>query len=108
MARFGNHCVYCNNRVWFLDAHDAMYNPQKSRATVDHAMPKSRGGLNDDANLLLACAACNNAKADMTDAEFRAFIATGRVPIGYVEYLAERIRKQTIMQIPHIARPIEA
>lgn len=38
---------------------------------VDHKMPLVRGGSNDVANICCACPACNLAKHDMTEAEFR-------------------------------------
>lgn len=35
-----------------------------SRASIDHVVPRSRGGSNALSNLVLACKACNCAKAD--------------------------------------------
>lgn len=37
--------------------------------TIDHIMPKSRGGGNTWANLCVACFDCNNAKSDSTPSE---------------------------------------
>jgi len=37
---------------------------------VDHLRPVSRGGTDDEANLIAACPGCNSAKGDMTAAEF--------------------------------------
>lgn len=37
--------------------------------TVDHVLPRSRGGLNSWANLIAACLTCNQLKADATPAE---------------------------------------
>ena len=33
-------------------------------ATVDHVIPRSKGGSNDDDNLVIACYGCNYLKAD--------------------------------------------
>ena len=41
--------------------------------TVDHAKPRSRGGLNVDDNLLPACEYCNNEKSNLTVSEYRKF-----------------------------------
>lgn len=38
---------------------------------MDHARPRSRGGRNEDDNLLPACARCNNIKENRTISEFR-------------------------------------
>lgn len=50
-------CQYCANRISF------------SRATVDHVLPKSRGGKNTWTNLVLSCASCNNEKGNRTPRE---------------------------------------
>lgn len=38
-------------------------------ATVDHIVPKSRGGTDTYGNLIAACVACNQIKADLTPEE---------------------------------------
>lgn len=38
--------------------------------TVDHLIPRSRGGGWKKENLVCACRECNNTKGDMTEAEF--------------------------------------
>ena len=43
-------CQYCYEKIPY------------SQATKDHAIPKSKGGTNDDFNLVLACRECNNRK----------------------------------------------
>lgn len=40
--------------------------------TVDHLLPKARGGRSYDLNLAMACSPCNGAKGDRTPAEWRA------------------------------------
>lgn len=37
--------------------------------TMDHLIPKSRGGANNPGNMVVACARCNNAKGSQTLAE---------------------------------------
>lgn len=41
------------------------------RATLDHRLPRSRGGSDQRANLVPACLACNHAKGCLTVSEFR-------------------------------------
>lgn len=58
-AREGGKCAYCG-RITLLSGCPS--NPQ--RATLDHFIPKSKGGPSTWSNLLLACFACNQAKGD--------------------------------------------
>lgn len=48
-------CVYCGSR---------------EHLTIDHYIPRSRGGTSDLENLVLACNDCNNAKGDKLPLEF--------------------------------------
>jgi len=41
------------------------------QATLDHRLPRSRGGTDQRSNLVPACLACNHAKGAQTVAEFR-------------------------------------
>lgn len=45
-------CTYCSVRL------------DKKTATIDHIIPKSRGGGEDSVNLTLACFDCNQKKGD--------------------------------------------
>jgi len=55
LERDGHRCAYCG----------------KSASTVDHVVPKSRGGGNSWLNTVAACTRCNGLKADRTPAEAR-------------------------------------
>ena len=57
-------CVYCH-RPLAEDATDP-----GDRPTLDHLVPRSRHGTNQRRNLLLACEACNNRKADADPADW--------------------------------------
>ena len=61
VERDGHRCAYCNGQRMYPE----------SRFTVDHVIPLSRGGYrNSLSNMVLACARCNNDKADMTAEEW--------------------------------------
>ena len=47
-ARDGGRCAYCNGPA----------------ETIDHVMPRSRGGQHDWDNVVAACARCNHSKGD--------------------------------------------
>jgi len=57
--RDGYRCQYCGA---VKDAADL---------TIDHIIPRSRGGTNDALNLCAACIPCNNRKGNRTPAEAR-------------------------------------
>jgi len=50
-------CIFCNSKL-YVDEHG---NPDDN-VTIEHILPKSRGGTDDLYNLALACAGCNNEK----------------------------------------------
>ena len=52
--RDGWYCHYCDVKLY-----------EKEGPTVDHKLPKSRGGKNTLENLVACCRWCNNAKGDM-------------------------------------------
>jgi 5-methylcytosine-specific restriction endonuclease McrA len=53
--------IYCHYCYIQLEPDDA---------TVDHLVPKSRGGTNDRSNLVLSCKRCNEEKSNLTDSEY--------------------------------------
>ena len=58
-----NTCQYCGVR------------PGTSELTIDHIMPRSRGGKSTWENCVLACVRCNRRKADRTPRECNMFLA---------------------------------
>ncbi|MGK9146377.1 HNH endonuclease [Plantibacter flavus] len=53
LRRDGHRCAYCN----------------KAATTIDHVLPRSRGGADSWENLVACCLRCNNVKGDRTPAE---------------------------------------
>ena len=51
------------------DRHTCQYCGSGKNLTLDHVVPKSKGGRNDWDNLVAACNACNARKGDRTPAE---------------------------------------
>lgn len=57
----GNKCRYCNcNNTLLL--------------TIDHRLPKSRGGEDSEKNLDCVCWFCNQLKGSLTPTEFRSYL----------------------------------
>jgi hypothetical protein len=55
ITRDGGSCVYCGGDYWL---------------GVDHVMPRSRGGSDDDGNLVACCRSCNSSKRNKTPDEW--------------------------------------
>lgn len=64
LQRDGDTCYYCPKQCHRKDP------LHKDYATIDHKIPKSKGGLSTSDNLVIACLECNQAKGDMTAEEF--------------------------------------
>ncbi len=97
--QFSGRCNYCGASVCVTTLSEPFH------ATVDHDIPKARGGDNSPANLLLCCLRCNQAKGDMTGDEFRSFMETGKLPEPYAVYLAQRIQKLLAGRAPIVVHP---
>lgn len=54
------------------DGYTCRYCGCDNRLTLDHVQPRSRGGSDDQSNLVLACKPCNSSKGAKTIAEWRA------------------------------------
>lgn len=57
-------CPYCLNEF------------SLKKATVDHIIPKSRGGSSESYNLVWACKRCNNEKGALTPEEYKTWKTT--------------------------------
>lgn len=56
-------------RLYKRDNHECTYCGSKKNLTIDHIMPKSRGGQNTWMNLITSCSSCNRLKGDRTPEE---------------------------------------
>lgn len=88
--RDGNSCLYCGST---------------RDLTLDHVMPRSRGGNSSWENLATACKSCNNKKGQLTPEEAGMFLRqrpfrpsfimflrelSGRVSDDWLDYLGQR------------------
>jgi len=65
-------CQYCGSR---------------NSLTIDHVVPKSRGGLDTWENLITACVRCNNSKGNRTPKEAGMKMLTKPTKPNYIMYL---------------------
>jgi hypothetical protein len=56
-------------RLYKRDNYECAYCGQRKNLTIDHIIPKSRGGLNTWDNLVTCCSSCNRAKSNRTPEE---------------------------------------
>jgi 5-methylcytosine-specific restriction endonuclease McrA len=70
-ARDRHRCQYCGRRGTTFDL------------TLDHILPKSRGGRTMAENLVTACQVCNNRKGDRTPEEARMPLLTNPAALYY-------------------------
>ena len=57
------------NRIYKRDNYECVYCGSKKELTLDHVLPKSKGGRNEWTNLVTSCMKCNRKKADKTPEE---------------------------------------
>jgi hypothetical protein len=79
--RDGWHCWYCGQPIA-----PAKYGVP-NRAVVDHQIPLSQGGEDNDANLVAACNACNAKKGAKTVVEYRRHLATSHPAGQAIEHI---------------------
>ncbi|HEY8412615.1 MAG TPA: HNH endonuclease [Pyrinomonadaceae bacterium] len=71
-------------RLYLRDKFRCQYCGEKKRAaelTLDHILPRSRGGDNSPVNVVTACLKCNNRKGDRTPAEARMPLLTSQTAL---------------------------
>lgn len=57
------------NRIYKRDGNECVYCGSRKQLTLDHIVPRSRGGKNEWTNLVTCCFKCNIKKADRTPEE---------------------------------------
>jgi len=71
-------------RIYMRDKFRCQYCGEKKKApelTLDHIMPRSRGGDNSPVNVVAACLACNGRKGNRTPAEARMPLLTSQAAL---------------------------
>ncbi len=64
MHRRAKHCAYCDVKLKRLDRAGPDY------PSIEHQIPKVRGGKDEADNLVIVCKRCNSMKMAMTFQEF--------------------------------------
>lgn len=66
---FKGSVVLSRQNIFKRDGHSCQYCGSKKDLTLDHVLPRSRGGKTSWDNLTTACKSCNSRKGDLTPAE---------------------------------------
>ena len=87
MRRQRGKCVYCRNKL----------RPRGRAFHVDHIIPVSAGGGDEEENLIALCSKCNLWKSDHTHEEFQERIKIGRMKLGaQSQQLSRKLLQQII------------
>ena len=77
-------------RIFSRDQHTCRYCGNQDDLTIDHVLPRGRGGKTQDGNLVTACSSCNERKNSMTPEEAGMVLrpAPGATPAHYADLRA--------------------
>ena len=85
LVRDGFKCSYCGT--------------DKEKLTIDHIIPKSRGGETTFENCVSSCKPCNNRKGDKTPSEVKMYLKTKAYQPTISEFLIMRAKKLGINNV---------
>ncbi len=91
-------CVYCGNSPAF---------DPNVELTIDHIIPKIKGGNDDDDNLCTACRTCNCIKSNRTIKEMKIKIEKRKLNIRRIFY-PKQTRTDRIERLEKLLCPIHA
>ena len=78
-------------RIYKRDQHQCVYCGSNKDLTLDHVMPKSRGGGNDWTNLVTSCFKCNLRKGNRTPEE-------AKMPMRHKPFVPTIVGQNTKLQ----------
>lgn len=77
------------------DAHTCQYCGSTKKLTLDHVLPRSRGGAHTWDNVVAACESCNSTKGDRTPQEAKMTLRTQpKAPVHPAVAFADQFWKQ--------------
>lgn len=79
----GGACYYCQSQA----DEPSKKNITLTAATIDHKIPRAKGGKNSIENKCMACKKCNQEKSTLTDKEFHLVILYRRKPELFAGFL---------------------
>ncbi|MCR9062468.1 MAG: HNH endonuclease [Cytophagales bacterium] len=86
------------------DGHQCVYCGAKRELTLDHVMPKSRGGKTNWDNLVAACKRCNGTKGDFTPEEAQMTMVRKPYKPTFVTFLRDFSGSAADKWAPYLSR----
>lgn len=99
-----SHVKFSRDHVFYRDNFKCQYcasSFKKSELTLDHVMPKSRGGDTSWENIVTACKACNNKKADKTPEEAKMPLLNYPKEPNYLSMLIKKVSRSSSADFKH-------
>ena len=78
-------CAYCGARC-----------VERGDATIDHVLPRARGGSNHERNLVTACLSCNASKGDSTVAQWLRKLRKGGASTAGIAAHVRRLTRRSL------------
>ncbi len=85
LVRDGFKCAYCKS--------------EKRRLTIDHIIPRSRGGKTTFENCVSSCKPCNNKKGNKTPTEVKMYLKVKAYQPTISEFLRLKVKKLGINEV---------
>ena len=85
LVRDGFKCAYCKS--------------ERRRLTIDHIIPKSRGGKTTFENCVSSCKPCNNKKGNKTPSEVKMYLKVKAYQPTISEFLRLKVQKLGINEV---------
>ena len=73
-AKTKGRCAYCGAEL------------KEGNYSIDHIIPKSKGGTNNEDNLFLCCKSCNSRKKNRSLEEFRFYFTLNKYGMPHFKY----------------------
>lgn len=106
-------CVWCRREVAQIGMHgvegvsvegvvftDGM---QLLQASVDHVVPRARGGSNSSSNLITCCSRCNAKRGNRSVRGFSSILCLSAVLLENAEQIVRRVRNAQRRKLPIVA-----
>ena len=96
----GQHCPHCGIGLWWPESGAARNSSRE--ATLDHIVPRWRGGSNAIKNLRIICLLCNQARAEVAHLWMRRWGRPGQGrPRSRRSEKNRQRRQQAVQEPPH-------
>lgn len=94
--------VLTKRNILIRDNHQCVYCESKHNLTLDHLIPKSKGGKNDWLNLVTCCELCNKKKGDKTLEESKMILTYKPFKPTYYSFLKSYLDKNFVDWQPYL------